>query len=129
MSRLNYSGRTLAFLGDAVWSYLARLELIKRGEGNGSDLQAKTIAYVSAKNQAHFYDVLHAKGFFTEEEEEYFRRGRNSNTGTIPHHTSVSVYRKSTGFEAMIGALELEQKRDRIETIWEEVRYLKEEKL
>lgn len=120
------NGSTLAYLGDAVWSLLVRKYLIETGEGKGIDLQKKSVAFVSAKAQAAFYDALHEKQFFTEEEEEYFRRGRNAHTGSVPHHTSVSTYRKSTGFEALIGALELAQKRERIEEIWAEVRTLKE---
>ncbi|MBQ9046733.1 MAG: Mini-ribonuclease 3 [Solobacterium sp.] len=121
MKSTDCSGRTLAFLGDAVWSLLVRRDLIENGEGKGNDLQRKSVKYVSAKAQAAFYDALHASGFLTEEEEEYFRRGRNANAGSVPRSTPVAVYRKSTGFEAMIGALELEGKRDRIEEIWKEV--------
>lgn len=118
------SGRTLAFLGDAVWSLLVREYLIEQGEGVGQDLQKKTIHYVSAKAQASFYDALHEKGFFSEQEEEYFKRGRNANAGSVPRHTSMGTYRKSTGFEALIGALKLEHQENRIQEIWEQVRTL-----
>ncbi|MBR2825081.1 MAG: Mini-ribonuclease 3 [Solobacterium sp.] len=121
------SGSTLAYLGDAVWSLLVRETLIQEGEGKGEALQKKSVAYVSAKAQASFYDQLHNESFFTEEEEEYFKRGRNAHTGSVPHHTSVSVYRKSTGFEAILGALKLRQNEDRIKEIWHKVRTLKEE--
>ena len=120
------SGSTLAYLGDAVWSLLVREYLIQEGEGKGDALQKKSVSFVSAKAQASFYDALHGEGFFTEEEEEYFKRGRNAHTGSVPHHTSVSIYRKSTGFEAILGALQLEKKWDRIEEIWHKVRTLKE---
>ena len=120
------SGSTLAYLGDAVWSLLVREYLIQEGEGKGDALQKKSVSFVSAKAQASFYDALHEEGFFTEEEEEYFKRGRNAHTGSVPHHTSVSIYRKSTGFEAILGALQLEKKWDRIEEIWHKVRTLKE---
>ena len=121
------SGSTLAYLGDAVWSLLVREALIQDGEGKGEALQKKSVQYVSAKAQASFYDKLHEEGFFTEEEEEYFKRGRNAHTGSVPHHTPVSVYRKSTGFEAILGALKLNQNEDRIKEIWHKVRTLKEE--
>lgn len=121
------SGSTLAYLGDAVWSLLVREALIQDGEGKGEALQKKSVQYVSAKAQASFYDKLHEEGFFTVEEEEYFKRGRNAHTGSVPHHTSVSVYRKSTGFEAILGALKLNQNEDRIREIWHKVRTLKEE--
>ncbi len=115
------SGRTLAFLGDAAWSLIVRRKLIEKGNGKGSVLQKRTIRYVSARAQSSFYDALHEKGFFTEEEEEVFRRGRNDNAGTVPKNASVADYRKSTGFEAVIGMLELMNNRERIETIWEQV--------
>lgn len=122
------SGRTLAFLGDAVWTLLVRKYLIAEGYGRGNDLQKRSVRFVSARAQADFYDLLHGEGFLTEEEEEWFRHGRNASAGSVPKNTAVSIYRKSTGFEAMIGALEMEQKQDRIGEIWNKVRTLKEGK-
>lgn len=121
------SGRTLAFLGDAVWSLLVREYLISKGEGKGNDLQRKSTHYVSAKAQHEFYEILHEEGFLSEVEEEYYRRGRNSNSGSHPKNTDVLIYRSSTGFEAMIGGLWLDEDRERIGTIWDKVRTLKEE--
>lgn len=115
------SGRTLAFLGDAVWSLLAREYLVVNGEGKGKKLQKDSIAYVSAKAQASFYTALHNQQFFTEEEEEVFHRGRNANDGATPKNTDVQTYRISTGFEAILGALHLEGKQDRIHDIFNEV--------
>jgi len=116
-----YSGRTLAFLGDAVWSLIVRKWLIEQGEGSGKVLQAKAAAFVSAKAQASFYDLLHEEGFLSEAEEEAYRHGRNAHAGTVPHNTPVLVYRKSTGFEAMIGMLYLDEQWERIEAIWKEI--------
>ena len=121
------SGRTLAFLGDAVWSLMVRTYLIECGFGKGKDLQKLSVGYVSAKAQASFYDALHEEGILNKEEEDWFKRGRNANAGTVPHNTPVGIYRKSTGFEAMIGTLYLEQKGDRIGMIWDKVRTLKED--
>lgn len=120
MSPNECSGRTLAFLGDAVWSLYVRESLIQSGQGKGSQLQKLSIAYVSAKAQAHIYQTLHEEGFFTEEEEEIYRRGRNANGGAVPKNTDVQTYRMSTGFEAVLGALKLENKEERIREIWEE---------
>lgn len=120
------SGRTLAFLGDAVWSLLIREYLVEHGEGKGRTLQKKSITYVSAKAQSSFYETLHEEGFFTEWEEEIFRRGRNSGEGSVPKNTPVQIYRISTGFEALIGALHMEGKQDRIEEIWDKIRTIGE---
>ncbi|MEE3488091.1 MAG: ribonuclease III domain-containing protein [Bulleidia sp.] len=120
-------GRTLAFLGDAAWSETVRRHLIENGYTTGSSLQKQSISYVSAKAQALFYDAMHEEGFLSEEEEEYFRRGRNSNAGSVPHGTPVSVYRRSTGFEALIGYLDVSGKRDRIEEIWNQAEAIRRE--
>ena len=125
MRSYDCSGRTLAYLGDAVWSLLVRRWLIEQGEGKGDSLQQKSVHYVSAKAQAKYYEMLHEEGFFTEEEEEQFRRGRNGNAGSVPKNTPVQIYRKSTGFEAMIGALELDGNHDRVVEIWDKVRTMK----
>ena len=119
------SGRTLAFLGDAVWSLKVREWLVEERKGGGNRLQKESTRYVSAKAQADFYGQLHEEGFFTEEEEETFRRGRNGNAGTVPHNTDVGTYRISTGFEAILGALYLENNESRIGEIWDKVRTLK----
>ncbi len=123
---LHYSGRTLAFLGDAVWSLCVREYLLEQGEGKGSILQKKSIHYVSAKAQCRFYEALHEEGFFTEEEEANFRRGRNGFTGSTPKNTDVIIYKISTGFEAILGALWLEEKRDRIRQIWNKVKTMED---
>lgn len=121
------SGRTLAFLGDAVWSLVVREYLIENGEGKGKKLQKESISFVSAKAQASFYESLHEDNFFTDSEEEIFHRGRNSNTGAVPKNTDVQVYRMSTGFEALIGALHLENKDERIQEIFKKSIQLKGE--
>lgn len=121
-----YSGRTLAFLGDAVWSLIVRKYLIETGDTKGKVLQKDAIAYVSAKAQASFYDALHNENFFTEEEEELYRRGRNSHSGAVPRNTDVQTYRMSTGFEAVLGGLDLENKQDRIQEIFQAVIKIKE---
>ena len=122
-----HTGRTLAFLGDAVWSLKVREYFVDKGYEKGKDLQKLSTDFVSAKAQASFYDYLHNEGLLTEEEEEYFKRGRNANAGTVPHNTPGQIYRKSTGFVAILGYLYLEKKQDRIDFIWDKVKTLKEE--
>ena len=113
------SGRALAFLGDAVWSLAVRKYLLEKGEGKGKELQKQSISYVSAKSQAHFYQVMHEQNFLSEAEEAIFHRRRHGNSGAVPQNTDVLTYRASTGFEAILGALELEGKQDRIRQLFE----------
>ena len=124
MNPLECNGRTLAFLGDAVWSLAVRDFLVQEGQGKGKMLQKLSISFVSAKSQARFYSLLHEENFFTEEEEATYHRGRNGNTGSVSNNTDVVTYRMSTGFEAILGALYLENKQDRIRQIWDKVRTL-----
>jgi len=122
-----YSGRTLAFLGDAAWSLAVRDFLLRSGVTRGDELQKKAIAFVRAEAQCRFYEALHEEGFLSEWEEEIFHRGRNSHGGRIPKSTTPQVYRISTGFEAVLGALYLENRWDRIEEIWDRIRVMEEE--
>lgn len=121
MNDREVNGRTLAYLGDATWSLAVRKRLIQERAGIGKRLQKETIRYVSAVAQASFYERLHQAGWFTEAEEEVFRRGRNGPTGTLPRHASSRIYRISTGFEAIVGMLELQQNSERIEALLEQV--------
>ena len=114
-----HSGRALAYLGDAVWSLHVRQRLIAQGYGTGKQLQKLSIRYVSARAQAALFDEMEAQGFWNETEVELFHRGRNDNAGTVPHSTDVQTYRKSTGFEAVLGYLQLSGENDRIEEITE----------
>jgi len=111
------NGRTLAYLGDAVWSYKVRLMLVENGLTNGAKLQRETISYVSAKAQAALYERLEEENFWKEKEKEVYLRGRNDHSGKPPHNTSVQTYRKSTGFEAIIGYLQLTNQEERIDMI------------
>ena len=120
----SYSIKSLAYLGDAVWSLVTRDELIKAGISDTKKLQAETIKRVSAKAQAKFYTFLNEEGYLLEEEKEIFKRGRNAHSGSIPKNTDAQTYRISTGFEALIGYLYVEKKEGRIREIWEKIRTL-----
>ena len=111
------NGRTLAYVGDAVWSLVVREYLVKSGIVNGKVLMDATVSYVSAVAQAQLYDVLHGEGWFSEAEEAVFHRARNAHSGSVPRSTTVQTYRKATGFEAIVGMLELNGNGDRIEQI------------
>lgn len=119
-----YSIKALAYLGDAVWSLIVRESLINSGMSDTKKLQSTSIKYVSAKAQANFYNKLKEEGFFTKEEEDTFKRGRNAHSGSVPKNTDAQTYRISTGFEALIGELYVEKKEGRILEIWEKIRTL-----
>lgn len=126
LSQLN--GRTLAYVGDAVWSLAVREYLVRSGVVNGKVLMDETVSYVSAVAQAKLYDVLHEEGWFTDVEEAVFHRARNAHSGSVPHSTTVQTYRKATGFEAIVGMLELNGDGARITEILDRAVALHKEK-
>ena len=107
----------LAFLGDSVYENYIRKYLINTGIGNVNDLQTKSIDYVSAKAQAKFIEYLIDKEILTEEEMDVYKRARNYKTTSHPKNTDIITYKVATGFEAIIGYLELSNNKDRIEEI------------
>ena len=110
-----YNIKTLAYIGDSVYELYVREHLVKNSREVASKIHRKTVKYVSAKAQEYIinniYDAL------TEEEREIYKRGRNANTNTVPKNTDVVIYKKSTGFEAVIGYLYLTKQKRRLEDI------------
>lgn len=111
----------LAYIGDAVYELNIRKYLVTRGITRVNDLTSKAKEYVSAKKQAIFVQELITKNFFKENELEIIRRGRNSKSHKAPKNTDIVTYKYSTGFEALIGYLYLENNIDRINEIIKEI--------
>ena len=108
---------TLAYLGDAIFEIYIRKFLIGKGIAKVEDLQRESIKFVSAKSQAKILDYLIGNNYLNEEELDYIRRGRNYKRDSHPKNTDIITYKMSTGFEAMIGYLYLENKIDRLNEI------------
>ena len=53
----------------------------------------------------------------TEEEQEVYRRGKNTKTNSSAKNASLSDYHKATGFEALCGYLFLKDNMERITQI------------
>ena len=81
------------------------------------------IAYASieticvCKSQAQTLEVLITKEWFTEEELDIVRRGRNAKSYTKAKNTDVQTYRKSSGLEAVIGFLYLDHQNERLDAL------------
>ena len=102
--------QVLALLGDAVFSLYIREELMKLGINNPKKLQAKSVEYVSAKGQVKILNNLIENNFLTEEELDIVKRGRNNKKENHPKNTEIITYKLSTGFEALLGVLYLDNK-------------------
>ena len=126
MNTKELSGGTLAYLGDAIWSLYVRSYLVEKGLKKPDDLQKKSVEFVSAKSQAGIFISLLEKNFFTNEEIEIYKRGRNYKSNSSPKNTDIQIYRISTGFEALIGYWYVEKNEERIKQLWEVVKTIME---
>ncbi|KRM60426.1 ribonuclease III [Paucilactobacillus vaccinostercus DSM 20634] len=108
------NGIALAYLGDAAYEVYIRQHLIEQGLTKPTKLHHLATHYVSAKAQAALIALMEEDQLLTDEEWEYYKRGRNANSHTHAKHTSVLTYRVSTGFEALMGYLKLSEQTDRL---------------
>lgn len=111
----------LAYLGDTIYEDYIRKYLINKGISNVNLLQKEAINYVSAKAQAKFLKDLMDNDFFYEDEINVVKRARNHKSGSHPKNCDIVTYKYATGLEALIGYLEISNKRGRIDDIMKEI--------
>ncbi|MFD1486215.1 Mini-ribonuclease 3 [Lacticaseibacillus baoqingensis] len=111
------NGIALAYLGDAVYEVYVRQHLLARGLVRPAQLQKVAKSFVSAKAQAALIAGMEAQALLSDDEWDYFRRGRNAKSYTHAKHTDVVTYRISTGFEALFGYLQLTGQKARIDEL------------
>ena len=95
----------LAHIGDGVYELLCRAYLCAAGNQTVLKLHKDTVSLVKAPTQAAFADKI--KPFLTEQEQDFFRRGKNAHTHAAPKSATRVEYAKATGLEALFGALYL----------------------
>lgn len=101
----------LAYIGDAYFNLFVRGKLLAYEQNKVQVLHSFGSQIVSAVWQAAAYHGIEDR--LTEEEKTVFRRGRNTKSH-VPKSATVAEYRASTGFEALLGALYLQGKTDRL---------------
>ena len=106
-----YSPLTLAYIGDAIFDVIIRSILVNKGNTAVDKLHKRASSIVKAQTQAEFVRVL--TDVFTEEEADYYRRGRNSKPHTKAKNATTVEYLEATGFEAVMGFLYLTDNMDR----------------
>ena len=111
------NGIALAFEGDAVYSMYIRRHLIFQGLTKPNQLHREATKYVSAKAQANLISLMLEEGILTEKEEDIYKRGRNANSHTKAKNTDIVTYRMSTGFEAVMGYLQMTEAIERLEEL------------
>ena len=106
----------LAHLGDAVYELMVRSWLCLHGKATNKGLHKAAITYVSAPAQAQMTEKI--LPILTQEEQDVFRRGRNSHTAAVPKGASVGQYHTATALEALFGWLYLRGETDRLNELF-----------
>ena len=102
----------LAHIGDAVYELLCRSYLCCKGNKTVKNLHKDSVAMVKAPTQAKYADQL--LPHLTEQEMDWFRRGKNAHTHAAPKSATPQEYAKATGLETLFGALYLSGQTDRL---------------
>ena len=111
------NGLALAYVGDAVYEVYIRDYLVAQGQTRPNQLHHMATHYVSAKAQAALIQKMLDEEILTEEEHDFYRRGRNSKSHTGAKNADVTTYRIATGFESLIGYLHLTQQKERLDEL------------
>lgn len=117
MHNLNYrqmNGLLLAYIGDAIYELEVRRHLLSLGLTKVNELQKRSKHYVSAKAHAALFEQMMVSNILTDDELDYFKRGRNAKSHTKAKNTDVITYRISTGVEALFGYLYMSEQHERI---------------
>ncbi|TJY16451.1 Mini-ribonuclease 3 [Staphylococcus chromogenes] len=119
---------SLSYVGDAVLDQHVRTYIILKLQSKPNRLHQEAKRFVSAKSQAITLETLIETKWFTEEETDILKRGRNAKSYTKAKNTDVQTYRKSSALEAVIGFLYLEGQTERLHTLLDQIVKLVEER-
>lgn len=106
----------LAHIGDAVYELLCRSYLCCKGDKTVKNLHKDSVAMVKAPTQAKYMDKL--LPHLTEQEMDWFRRGKNAHTHAAPKSATPQEYAKATGLETLFGALYLSGQTQRLNELF-----------
>ena len=106
----------LAHIGDGVYELMCRSYLCAKGDHTVKNLHRDSVALVKAPTQARFAEKL--LPHLTEDEQSYYRRGKNAHSHAAPKSATKQEYAKATGLEALFGALYLAGKLDRLNELF-----------
>ena len=106
----------LAHIGDGVYELMCRSYLCAKGKHTVKNLHKDTVALVKAPTQAKFAEKV--LPHLTEEEQSYYRRGKNAHSHAAPKSATKQEYAMATGLETLFGALYLAGKLDRLNELF-----------
>ena len=106
----------LAHVGDAVYEILCRAYLCAEGNCTIRQLHKKSVELVTAPTQARLMEKI--LPILTQEEQDFYRRGKNAHTHAAPKSATPQEYAKATGLETLLGALYLLGQNERINELF-----------
>lgn len=113
-----YSPLVLAYIGDSVYEVYTRKKLLDENPNlPAHKLHKENVKYVKAKAQSDAMGII--EPMLSEHELAIYKRGRNAKSATVPKNADLTDYRRATGFEALIGFLELSGNTERLYEIME----------
>lgn len=112
-----YSPLGLAYMGDVVYEMMIREKILLNANMPVRNLHKIAIGWVCAGAQSKAVDLI--MDMLTKEEIDIFKRGRNANGNNIPKNANVVEYRRSTGFETLLGFLYLSGNTQRLKELFE----------
>ena len=113
-----YSPLVLAYIGDSVYEVFTRKKLLDENPNlPAHKLHKENVKYVKAKAQSDAMEII--EPILSEQEMSIYKRGRNAKSATVPKNADLVDYRRATGFEALIGYLELSEQNERLMEIME----------
>ena len=106
----------LAHIGDGVYELMCRSYLCCKGGKTVKNLHKDSVAMVKAPTQAKFAEKL--LPHLTEQEQDWFRRGKNAHSHAAPKSATPQEYAKATGLETLFGALYLSGQTERLNELF-----------
>ncbi len=108
-----YTPIKLAYIGDAIYEAYIREYVINKYSFPMKKINSIVVSYVNAKSQA----IIVKNIDFTEEEVNIINKGKNTKSMPSSSSTTIMEYRLASGFEALIGALHLSGRKERLNEV------------
>ena len=112
-----YAPLALAYLGDAVYELMIREDLVTKRDLSPQKYHKASVPLARATMPARV--VTENPDFFTEEEHDIIKRGKNAKPGTLPKSCTPQEYHLATGLECLFGYLYLEKRTERLTELFE----------
>ena len=106
----------LAHIGDCVYELLVRSYIVAHGGITNQRMHRATVEMVCAAAQSRAVEAIMAE--LTDEENEVYRRGRNSHVNSMPKNADPGQYHAATGLECLFGWLYLSGRHERINELF-----------